>query len=156
MPRDQAKARGTALDRTRFESGAQSRGFQFGAALLFEEQGIGGDKRLATNPCLDGIETLGSLMDIVEIGDVMEGAEQLDQAFSAAPDSSDWRRSLIFPKTSVTTPWPELSGHTNPRSSPDSPTPTNQAYVNDRNLKTTNMALDEILHKIFGPEMIRD
>ncbi len=154
MPRDQAKARGTASDCARRELGAQPRDIQFGAVLFVGNQRIGSHARLAADPCLDDIETLGSLMDIVEIGDIMEGTEQLDQAFHAISNGIDWRRPLVFPETDATTLRPEFSGHTNPRSTPDYPTPMIQAYVNDHRLKTTNMVSDEILHKIFGFEQV--
>ena len=53
----------------------------------------GGPFRLPRDPVLDPGEALGSLMDIVAVGDVGERFEQLLKAFAAAPYRYRGRRN---------------------------------------------------------------
>jgi hypothetical protein len=147
MPRNDEKRRDTVSGRGRPVLSADLRNAELGACFLVEN-GVGGsDSRFATDPSLDDIETFGSLMDIVEIGDVMEGAEQLDQAVGSAADGVDSHHVAVLPDFGALTPRRESTGHR----SPQSPTHTllGRAYVIRHNLQTTNMGFAEDFHNIF-------
>jgi len=87
----------------------------FDAAIVIEDRVGGGGIGLAANPCLDGIETLGSLMDIVVLGDVLDGGEKLGHAFGAASD--DTGGGQIAPKCEARAAArrTEPTGHERPR-----------------------------------------
>ena len=120
---------------------------EFGACLVVENRVSGSDSRFATDPSLDDIETFGSLMDIVKIDDVMEGAEQLDQAVGSAADGVDSHHVTVPPDFGTLTPRREFTGHRGPQS-PNHTLP-GRAYVIRHNLQTTNMGFVEDFHNIF-------
>lgn len=127
-----------------------------GEVLVLEKRIGGRIACLAPDPCLDGIETLGSLMDIVEIGDVAEGTEKLNQAFGPISNDAPRHRIPIEPIRRATARQGDISIHTNPRS-PNRllPEPL-QPYAIDNDPQTTNMRLNRQNHNIFTPFSVKE
>lgn len=87
--------------------------FELGIGVLSEgSRGIPG---FAPNPGLDGVETFRRLVDVVEIGDIAMGAEQLDEAIAAVADSLRRCRREICGLQSRALPAPtQRTNHTIP------------------------------------------
>jgi hypothetical protein len=89
---------------------------EFRSRLVDEQRVLSRVACLTADPCLDGIETLGSLMDIIEIGDIAEGAEQLNQARGPIPNDAPWRQIPTEPLIRAIARQGDVSVHVNPRS----------------------------------------
>ncbi len=125
---------------------------ELGDDIIVENRIFGGSTSFAANPCLDGIETLSSLMNIVEVGNVMKSAEQLEQALGSVVNRLE-RRNITALPDGVAPPRTNLTRHTIPRlSPPGSSAEQKQEYAIRAYFGTTNMRSCEDLHNIFGSE----
>ena len=124
---------------------------EVGGDIVVEDRVFGGGAGLSTNPCLDGIETLGSLMDIVEIGDVMEGAEQLEKTLGAVVDRLE-RRNVAISAGRVAAHSINFFRHSVPQSStlPGSSTELHQEYAIPGYFETTNTQMFTDPHNMSG------
>jgi hypothetical protein len=118
--------------------------------VVVKDQVRSGRSTLVTNPRLNDFKPLRSLVDIVKIGDVVEGSEQLNQTFSSAADGIDCQYVSIQSNLFTTRSQTDITGHPYPRSSPTRLAPElERAYANRASIRTTNMEFGKDLHKIF-------
>lgn len=89
--------------------------FELGFGTVGEQSR--GDSSLAANPRLHRIEPCRGLMNVIQIGDIMESAQQLDQAIATVANALAARYGKICRFQSRTlAAWAELTDH---RNSPD-------------------------------------
>jgi len=127
-----------------------------GRRLVVEDRIGRGRARLPANPCLDGIETLGSLVDIVEIRDVVDRGQELRDAIVALSNRNAPRGTAV----QIAFPFmyqPEPTGHHRPRlPAKHSLTMSPLTYAKLRDRQTTNTQVGEMIHNIFDPSKVEE
>jgi hypothetical protein len=125
---------------------------------LFIENRIGGSgARFAADPCLDGIETLGSLVDVVEIRDVVDRGQELIDTIVPIANRDQPLGTVVKITFDALARLPDPIGHDRPRSrAKQLLTLHRQTYAKGREIQTTNMSSGEVDYNIFGRSGIEE